>query len=54
MTVYPLRGRRAPITGPTGASMPIDWRLHFIAGYLPPLLAVAALVLARRTPKQTA
>ena len=54
MNVSPLRGHRAPTAGAAGASVPLEWRLHLIAGYLPPLIAVASWALARRTPVRTA
>lgn len=55
MTVSPLRGRRSPISGAAGAGAGIthDRPLHRIAGYLPPLIEVAALALGRRTSART-
>lgn len=37
-----------------GASKPQDWRLQFIGGYLPTLMAGAALALAHRKPNRDA
>lgn len=53
MTVSSLRGRRSPIAGAAGARITPDWPLHLIAGYLPPLIEVAALALGRRTSART-
>jgi hypothetical protein len=47
MMASPLRGHRSPITVAAETHTP-EWRLHLIAGYLPALVAVAALELGRR------
>jgi hypothetical protein len=44
----PLRGHCSPITVAAEAHVTPDWWLHLIAGYLPALIAVAALELGRR------
>lgn len=43
-----LRGHRSPTTVAAEAHVTPDWLLHLIAGYLPVLIAVAALELGRR------
>lgn len=54
MIILPPGVRPTPVTGPPGASRPLDWRLQLIGGYLPPLMAGAALALARWAFKLTA
>ncbi|MFL0243486.1 hypothetical protein ACJH6J_29920 [Mycobacterium sp. SMC-18] len=41
MTASPSQGRIPPITSAASAPVITEWRLQLLAGYLPPLMAVA-------------